>query len=284
MDNRAIAQRLLEYADYLDAREGNFYRPRAYRRAAETVLRLDQPVAHIVASRGRSGLEELPGIGRHLSYTIDGLVRTGEFRTLNSEGGAIDVERLFASLPGVGPQLARQIHEQLGLRTLEELEQAAHDGRLGQLHVGPKRLRGLIDALAGRLGGGARRRGELTGPEPDVADLLAVDHEYRTLAEREQLPTLTPRRFNPRNEPWLPLLETERGGWRYRALYSNTALAHRLGRARDWVVLYFTDGLTSGQRTVLTETRGDLAGRRVVRGREAECHALYQPTLPKKTG
>jgi DNA polymerase (family X) len=55
------------------------------------------------------------------------------------------------------------------------------------------------------------------------------------------------------------------------ALCSNTALAHRLGRTRDWVVIYYYDGdHREGQCTVVTETRGALAGERVVRGRELE--------------
>jgi DNA polymerase (family 10) len=83
VNNRTIAQRLFQYADTLDSQRGNIYRPRAYRRAAETLLRLDRPVAHIVGEQGRQGLEVLPGIGSHLAYTIEGLVRTGEFRTLN---------------------------------------------------------------------------------------------------------------------------------------------------------------------------------------------------------
>ncbi len=67
-------------------------------------------------------------------------------------------------------------------------------------------------------------------------------------------------------------------------LYSNTALAHRLGRSRDWVVIYFTNGDVAGQRTIVTESRGDLAGRRVVRGREEECRGQYPSQVPKKTG
>jgi hypothetical protein len=282
VENRAIAQKLLEYADYLDAHEGNVYRPRAYRRAAETVLRLNQPVAHILAAQGRQGLEALPGIGVHLSYTIDSLVRTGEFRTLNSEDGPLDPERMFASLPGVGRQLARRIHDQLGVETLEQLEQAAHDGLLARLNVGPKRLRGIIDALAGRFS--RRRRPEASGAEPPIADLLTVDAEYRRQAEAEVLPTLAPRRFNPHGEPWLPLLSMEHKGWRYRALYSNTALAHRLNRSRDWVVVYFRSGNGSGQRTVVTESRGELSGRRVVRGREEECREHYVAMMPAETG
>jgi hypothetical protein len=104
-----------------------------------------------------------------------------------------------------------------------------------------------------------------------------VDAAYREEAGLNCLPRIAPRRFNPDGEPWLPLYQADRSGWRFRALYSNTALAHRLGQTHDWVVIYFDDGVVEGQRTVVTETRGDLRGRRVVRGRERECRQHYQP-------
>jgi hypothetical protein len=274
MDNQSIAKRLIEYANYLGAREANLYRVRAYRRAADSVLALDRPVSEIVSLDGRRGLEALPGIGRHLSYTLEGLVRTGEFHTLGRDAHQIDPERLLSSVPGVGHQLARLIHERLSIRTLEELERAAHDGRLTRLGIGPKRLRGIIDSLAGRLG--RYRLPEPIAGEPDVADLLAIDREYRAQAQRHHLPTISPRRFNPTNEPWLSILQTRRGRYRYRALFSNTALAHRLGQTHDWVVLYFDDGLNSGKRTIVTENRGELRGRRVVRGRERQCAEYYR--------
>ncbi len=274
MNNADIARKLNEYADYLESEEPNIHRVRAYRRAAQTIFALERPASELLAEKGRAGLDELPGVGASLAYTIEGLIRTGEFHTLRPAGGHIDPERLLTSLPGVGPQLARVLHERLGVSSLEQLERAAHDGRLTQAGVGPKRLRGLIDALAGRL---ARTRlPEPVRGEPSVDDLLAVDAEYRRQADENNLPTLTPRRFNPENEPWLPLYNTDRGGWRFCALFSNTALAHRLNRTRDWVVISFHDGFTSGQRTVVTETVGDLRGRRVVRGRERECRAYYQ--------
>jgi hypothetical protein len=63
----------------------------------------------------------------------------------------------------------------------------------------------------------------------------------------------------------------------FTALYSNTALAHRLERTRDWVVIYYsTDSLAEGRCTIVTETRGALVGRRVVRGREVECRNLLE--------
>jgi DNA polymerase (family X) len=72
------------------------------------------------------------------------------------------------------------------------------------------------------------------------------------------------------------VLHTERGDWRFTAIFSNTARAHELGHTRDWVVLYFhAESQAEGQRTVVTETQGELRGRRVVRGREAECRAYH---------
>jgi hypothetical protein len=276
MDNLSIAKRLLDHAAYLEGQDANIYRVRAYRQAADTVMGLEKAVADIIATEGRKGLEELPGIGSHLSFAIESLVRTRELRTLNGEDGHADPERVLASLPGVGPRLARRIHDELGITSLEGMEQAAHDGRLGKVIIGPKRLRGIIDALAWRLS--RYRFGEPTRGEPSVADLLAIDRAYRAQAALGKLPTISPRRFNPHNEPWLPLFRSSRYGWSFRALYSNTALAHRLGHTHDWVVVYFDDGILTGQRTIVTETRGDLRGRRVVRGRERECRDHYHQT------
>jgi putative hydrolase len=109
-----------------------------------------------------------------------------------------------------------------------------------------------------------------------VATLLAVDRKYRDEAHAGRLPTIAPKRFNPTGEAWLPVLHTEVDGFHFTALYSNTALAHQLDRTRDWVVIYFYDDEhVEGQHTVVTETHGPLAGRRVVRGREAECRRHY---------
>jgi DNA polymerase/3'-5' exonuclease PolX len=89
MDNRTIAQRLADHARDLEGKDGNLYRIRAYRRAVGTILGLDRPVTDLLAERGRAALASLPGIGRHLSFTIEQLARTGEFRTLaNSKSNA----------------------------------------------------------------------------------------------------------------------------------------------------------------------------------------------------
>jgi hypothetical protein len=93
--------------------------------------------------------------------------------------------------------------------------------------------------------------------------LLDVDREYREKAGH-RVRMIAPRRFNPRHDAWLPVLETDRGVWHFTALYSNTPRAHSLGRTHDWVVIFFScDSLAEGQCTVVTETRGPLVGQRV---------------------
>jgi hypothetical protein len=77
--------------------------------------------------------------------------------------------------------------------------------------------------------------------QPSVEELLDVDREYRQKAAAGELPLTAPQRFNPTGDRWLPVLHTRRGSRRYTALYSNTERARRLGRLRDWVVLYVRD-------------------------------------------
>jgi hypothetical protein len=176
-------------------------------------------------------------------------------------------------VPGIGQKMARRIHDTLQVETLEDLERAAHDGRLATVPgLGPKRLRGVREALADRF------RRAVGGPVPElppVEDILAVDEMYRDRADHGLLTQIAPRRFNPTDAAWLPVLKTRRDGFRYRVLYSNTAVAHRAGKTHDWVVVYFERDSGRGQCTVVTEARGVMAGLRVVRGREAECARYY---------
>jgi hypothetical protein len=274
--NQQVASRLREAADLLQQQGANPFRVGAYRRAADTVAGLGEELEDLVEREGEEGLTSLPGIGPSIAGAIQEMLRTGRWGQLERLRGTSEPETLFQAIPGVGPELSRRIHEALDVDTLEALELAAHDGRLASVPgVGPRRAAMVRAALADML---ARTRPRRVRPveEPAIETLLDVDREYREKSAADRLPKIAPRRFNPRGEAWLPVLHTQRGGWHFTALFSNTARAHELGYVRDWVVLYFhTDRGPEGQRTVVTETRGVLAGKRVVRGREAECRAPY---------
>jgi hypothetical protein len=146
--------------------------------------------------------------------------------------------------------------------------------------LGHRRVAGIRAALTERLGR-QRIRALLHAKAPPVALLLGVDREYREKAEAGSLRLIAPKRFNPTGEAWLPVLHTSRDHWRFTALFSNTRMAHELGKTKDWVVVYaHMDTEPESQSTVVTERRGPLSGRRVVRGREAECGLYYGATEP----
>jgi ribosomal protein S13 len=278
LTNQEVASILDEVGDLLEAQAAQPYRALAYHRAATSVRELPSPIADFVESGLDHALESLPGIGENLARRILEILDTGRLQLLERLRGEAEPEALFRTVPGIGPRLAAEIHERLGIESLEELEMAAHDSRLSTVPgFGSRRLRAVEESLRARLGRRSLLARKSRDSRPPVAELLDVDEEYRKSAASGSLPRIAPRRFNPEKERWLPILHTRRKDRHYTAVFSNTARAHALGRTRDWVVLFYhEDDTPEGQATVVTEYRGELAGRRVVRGREAETLEHYQ--------
>lgn len=281
--NAQVADVLDRIADLLEAKDGNPFRIRAYRDAAQTVRNLEQSVAELALESGSEELEKLPNVGEGIATVIRSYIRTGRSDLLDRLRSEIAPEDVLMQVPGIGRALAQRIVAGLDVTTLEELEQAAHDGRLREVEgFGPGRVRMVRIGLAGLLSPAAQRRRRRDGIDdvpadrPDVDTLLAVDEAYRRKAAAGELLKIAPKRFNPQGEAWLPVLNVERDGWAFTALYSNTKRAHELDKTEDWVVLYYEGDGEEGQATVVTETRGPLKGRRVVRGREDECRCAYR--------
>lgn len=275
--NLRIARRLEEVAQLLQSQGANLYRVQAYRRAVETLRQLSRSVEEIFRQGGEAGLRDLPGIGERLAHSIATLIMTGRLPLLNRLRGETDSASLLASVPGIGQQLARRLHDDLGIETLEQLEAAAHDGRLETIAgIGAKKLAGIIDSLATRLGRIRSPFNRDEAAQPSVAEILAIDSEYLDQAAAGSLYKIAPRRFNPQREAWLPILHTTKGRRHYSALFSNTLRAHQMGKTKDWVVIYCDDHTAEHQWTVITSQRGPLTGKRIVRGRENECLRYYQ--------
>lgn len=283
--NQEIADVLEYIADLLESQDANPHRVRAYRDGANRARDLDRSLARMVMSGDGKSLQELPDIGEGLARVITRYVENGRSNVLDRLQGEVSPRVLFSQLPGIGPHLAERIIDQLEVDTLEELEQAAHDGRLAEVDgFGPKRIQSLRVSLAGLLSRSAQRKvRQRTGEtqhekpqRPDIASLLDVDLEYRNKARAGKLRKIAPRRFNPNNEAWLPILHTSRNAWDFSVLFSNTARAHELGKTHDWVVIFYEQDSQEGQATVITATHGKLQGKRIVRGRETECERFYQ--------
>jgi hypothetical protein len=281
--NAQIADILERISDALEAHDANPFRIRAYHEGANVVRDLDEPVADFVHEKRLDDLKALPKIGDGIAAVIDEIVTLGHSNLLQ-DLEANKAEAAFMQVPGIGEELAQRIVEELHISTLAELETAAHDGRLEAVQgFGSGRVEGIRTALAGMLSRSAqskqqeRTAGKTTpnGDRPSVELLLDIDREYRQRAEKDELHKIAPRRFNPDNKQWLPVMHTRRQGWSFTVLFSNTAQAHELGKTDDWVVIYYERDNVEHQNTVVTETQGSLKGKRVVRGRDSETQAYY---------
>ena len=128
MGNQEVAKIFAAMADILAIQGENYHRIMAYRRAAENVAALGRPLEEV----WRAGeLETLPGIGETLAAKIDELMRTGRleaYEKLKAQVPAGVVSML--AVPDVGPKRAALFWKELGITSVEALEQAARDGRL----------------------------------------------------------------------------------------------------------------------------------------------------------
>jgi DNA polymerase (family X) len=146
LDNAHIADRLEAFAALLELADANPYTTRAYRRAAETIRATPLPVSELARS-GRA--RELRGIGPGIEARLRELAETGEIAELNEleRELAPDLVGLGRYL-GLGARRSIEIARALGIRSAEELRQAAADGRLQAVPgIGPKTEKRLLAAL-----------------------------------------------------------------------------------------------------------------------------------------
>lgn len=133
------------------------FKPRAYEKAALAVDVLDRTLCEIDATSGIRGLERLPGIGRGIAERIHELIRSGRIADLEGLRRRTPVDILgLTAVEGLGPKGVRVLHEELGIRTVRDLERACRRQQVrGLPHFGAKSeekiLRGL-ELLAGTAG------------------------------------------------------------------------------------------------------------------------------------
>lgn len=156
MDSRTAAHILSQIAAFLELHGENRFKSRAYSSAARAVQALD---ADNLEPMLRSGeLASAPGVGPATIGVIRDLVETGESSYLErlretTPEGLLEMLRV----PGLGPAKIHQIHQGLGIETVQELEEAARDGRLAKLQrFGPKTAEKILKGIAFLRERGAR--------------------------------------------------------------------------------------------------------------------------------
>ena len=166
--NAAIAASFGLLADLLEIRGESAFKVRAYRRAAETLGTLPEPLATI---RERGALGRVAGVGAAIAAKIEDLLDTGQMRQLEEIKREIPagVAGLLA-VPDIGPKRARRLHHEVGVGGVDDLRAALADGRVAAV-LGAGEAKRIAEGLAALRSGGAD-----DGRLPlGVADALAGD-------------------------------------------------------------------------------------------------------------
>ncbi len=130
-DAAAVAKTLLELAQRMQLERGNPYRARAYARAAENLSLSPEPLDRLI-KEGR--LTEIPGIGEAIAAVIIRIYRTGQHAGLEAMREQVP-EGVLAMLriPGLKPDRIRKLYTDLGITSIEALEEAARNDKLKTL-------------------------------------------------------------------------------------------------------------------------------------------------------
>ena len=164
LERRDAADALDEIAELLELRGDNPFRVRAFAGGARTVKGLADFDERLAAGT----LTEVKGIGKGLAAELAAMAATGTSPLLEELRAAVP-EGLIAlrRVPGIGPKKARTLYEEVGIRSLAELEYACVENRLkGLKGFGGKTQEKVLEALrAMKRHAGKLRRDDVKGME-----------------------------------------------------------------------------------------------------------------------
>lgn len=146
MDKFTVARTLDEISRYLELSDPKPFRARAFEKAARAIEKLDEDVTALVES---GEILNVAGVGKATAQIIEELVRTGDSRYL-AELRAQYPAGIFELLrvPRLGLRKIGQLHAELGIGSLDELESAAQSGKLAKLKgFGPKTAEQILKGI-----------------------------------------------------------------------------------------------------------------------------------------
>jgi len=147
MENVEIARILNDYAELLEFKNENRFRVGSYRRAAQMIQSLSEPLGQMIAEH--KDLTELPGVGKSMAEHITEIVQTGGLKALTvmrREFPASMSELL--QLEGLGPKRTKQLYTTFKIRSIKELALAIDAGKLNSLPgFGKKSIEKLRQAI-----------------------------------------------------------------------------------------------------------------------------------------
>jgi len=147
MKNTEIAKVFQDIADLLEIKGENPFKIRAYQRAARTIDHLPKEI-EIMLDEGED-LQRIPGVGEAIAKKTTELVTTGKLKYYE-ELKAEFPEGItgLLEIPGVGPKTAKKLSAELGITSVDALEQAIKDGHVAHLfRLGDKTADNILQQI-----------------------------------------------------------------------------------------------------------------------------------------
>ncbi|MFW6223489.1 MAG: helix-hairpin-helix domain-containing protein [Spirochaetota bacterium] len=171
--NAEVAEMLEKLADLLAIKGENQFRIRAYRNAARTITGMQAGVAALV-ERGED-LSAYPGIGKAIAEKITEIVETGSLSKLEEATGELPEGLLdLLRIPELGPRRVKELYDELGITSIDELASALGEGRVRELEgFGEKLEQSLLSQVKSMRNRAQERRLLLPAAEEIAEDMVA---------------------------------------------------------------------------------------------------------------
>src|SRR6266513_4723758 len=146
-DNRSVAAVFYEVADLMEINNDDSFRIRSYRRAAEAIESLPQPVSELVSDPKK--LLEVPGIGKAMCAHLQELFRAGKL-SLHSE--LLEKYRPsmleLLKIQGMGPKTIALLWSAYQVCDLAGVEKLAREGKIRTLpRMGEKAEQKILKSI-----------------------------------------------------------------------------------------------------------------------------------------
>jgi DNA polymerase (family 10) len=147
MKNTAIAKVFSDIADLLELKGENQFKIRAYQKAVRAIEHYPKEI-RIMVDEGED-LKSIPGVGDAIAKKTTELVKTGKLEYYEKLKAAFPegITNLL-DIPGVGPKTANKLCSELGITSVDSLEQAIKDGSVARLfRLGEKTANNILQQI-----------------------------------------------------------------------------------------------------------------------------------------
>ncbi len=131
MRNQEVAKLLHAIAILLEMKGESRFRVVAYEEAARRIESWPEPIEEVWS---KGALREIPGIGESIAVKIGEYLASGKMSYIEELTREIPLEVItLTEIPGVGPKIAKLLYDELGIRTIDDLERAIREKKLRSL-------------------------------------------------------------------------------------------------------------------------------------------------------